>query len=177
MNPLIFSLLLVLTLPPDNVPQQGIEGKWSFVKDKSTDIATWRSWSPQIEIVSSGEDVTITHRWFERNEIVHTDSFAFRSGAGPSKVPVRSEIWTDNWFMGVLAKKGTPLSVTGTWLEPKKAIRVVTDQIVEISQGEKTLTTTREYRLDETHGLLTLTEQRATRPTPVILVFRRSGPE
>jgi hypothetical protein len=177
MKLLAFALLLVLTLPPEPGSEGSIEGKWSFIKEKSTDIAVWRSWSPQIEIATRGDYVTITHRWLERNQVVHTDSFAFRPGASASTIPVHSEIWTDNWFMGVLARKGTSRSVSGIWLEPGKAMKTVSEQVVEISQGEKSLTTTREYRLDETRAFLTLTELRASRPTPVILVFQRSGPE
>jgi hypothetical protein len=177
MKLLVFAFLFVLTLPPGPASEGSVEGKWSFIKEKSTDIAAWRSWSPQIEIVTRGDYMTITHRWLERNQVVHTDSFAFRPGAGATTVPVHSEFWTDNWFMGVLARKDTSRSVSGSWLEPGKAIQTVSEQVVEISQGEKSLTTTREYRLDETRAFLTVTEQRASRPTPVILVFQRSGPE
>jgi hypothetical protein len=171
---LAFAFFILLNLPPAHAPDGSIEGKWTFIKEKSTDLAAWRSWSPQLEIATQGDVVTITHQWLERNQVVHTDSFAFRPGANPSTIPVHSVIWTDNWFMGVLAKKGIPVSVSGIWVEPGKAIRTVSEQVVEISQGETNLTTTREYRLDPTGTLLTLTEQRASRPTTVILMFQRS---
>ena len=69
---------------------------------------------------------------------------------------------------------GTALMVSGSWLEPGKALTVSTDQVVRTSQGERTLTTRREYQVDSTGTLLTLTEQRASRPSPVILLFRRA---
>ncbi len=173
MNTILLVAVCLLTHPPEARPQPGIEGAWAFQKDKSTDIVPWRSWVPRVEISTSGECVTITHKWLERNQVAYTDSFTFQAGGGSTTIPVRSEIWTDNWFLGVLARPGSSLSVTGSWLTPGKALKVTTDQIVRTSQGETTLTTTREYRTDDTGTTLTLTERRASRPSPVILIFQR----
>ncbi len=175
MKTILLIVLCFLILPLEAKPQENIEGKWTFQKEKSTDIATWRSWTPRVEISTSGGRVTITHQWLERNQVAYTDSFAFLPGGAATAFPVRSEIWTDNWFLGVLAKPGSLLSVTGSWLEPQKALKMTTDQVVRTSQGEATLTTTREYRVDAAGTTLTLTEQRSSRPSPVVLVFQRSA--
>jgi hypothetical protein len=175
MKKTLLIIVPLLAIAIDAPAQSDITGTWTFVKDKSTDLATWKSWGPEVEIAGSPDRVTIAHRWGERNQVVHTDSFAFLPGGAPTAIPVGSEIWTDNWFMGVLAKRGSSLIVTGIWLEPAKSFKTRTDQVVWTSQGESTLSTTREYRLDASGTTLTLTEQRASRPTPVVLVFQRSS--
>lgn len=173
----ILTLSALFGLLPSTFAQTDIAGTWTFVKESSTDLATWKSWGPEVEISATGNRLTIAHRWGERNQIVHTDSFAFLPGGAPTAIPVSSEIWTDNWFMGVLAKPGSSLIVTGSWLEPARSFSTRTDQVVRTSQGETTLSTAREYRLDATGTTLTLTERRASRPTAVVLVFRRSSKE
>jgi hypothetical protein len=175
MNPLVAALLLTLTgisrSGPAEVP--GLEGTWRFLPDRSTDIATWRSRTPQLTISREGGMVLVLHEWLERNKVVFVDSLVFRPGEPPSHVPVRSVIWAENWFMGVLAKKGTMKAVFGSWIDGERELRVTTEQTVTVSQGETVLRTTREYSLDPAGKTLTLTEHRSTRPTSVILVFER----
>jgi hypothetical protein len=175
MNPLVAALLLTLAgisrSGPAEVP--GLEGTWRFLPDRSTDIATWRSRTPQLTISQEGGMVVILHEWLERNQVVFVDSLVFRPGEPPSHVPVRSVIWSENWFMGVLAKKGTMKAVSGSWIDRERELRVTTEQAVTVSQGETVLRTTREYVLDPAGKTLTLTELRSTRPTAVILVFER----
>lgn len=176
MNYIITTLFLLMLPPPQPVaaPDPLLEGTWIFVKEKSTDLATWRYRVPQLSISRAGNQVTILHHWLEGNQVAHTDSFAIHPEGKPTDIPVQSERWTDNWYMGVLAKKGTHKTVSGKWLEPDKAFRMVSTQTVLISQGETSLTTTWDYRLDQSGAVLTVTEKRSSRPTPVVLVFRRA---
>ena len=177
MNFVIATLLLLLLPPaqPIAVLDPRLEGTWIFVKEQSTDLATWRYRVPQLSISRAGDQVTILHQWLEGNQVAQTDSFAIHPGGKPIDIPVQSGRWTGNWYMGVLAKKGTHKTVRGKWLEQDSALRMVSTQTVLISQGEATLTTTWEYRLDQTGVVLTVTEQRSSRPAPVVLVFRRTN--
>lgn len=170
----VILLLLIAPAPRIAAGEPPIAGTWVFIKEQSTDLATWRYRVPQVVIGQTGNTVTILHRWMEGNQAVHADSFAFRPGEGTMAIPVQSERWTGNWYMGVLAKAGTARSVRGKWLEQDTALQMESAQTVLISQGETTLTTKWEYRLDPTGGVLTVTEQRSSRPTPVVTVYKRA---
>ena len=78
--------------------------------------------------------------------------------------------------MGVLASVGAPRTVSGLWLRPEESLRVTSRQVLRTSQGTISVTTTREYTLGPDGATLTLTEQRSSRPTPVVLVFERKEP-
>jgi hypothetical protein len=166
-------ICFVCTAGVASLQAQTLEGSWKFMKEESTDLATWRYRLPQITITKEENRVRLIHDWLERNQVALADTFIFFSGGDPSTIEVASPIWPENWYMGVLAKTGTTKTVSGTWLEEGRALWMSIDQTVETSQGDAVIHTTREYRLDRESGLLTLTERRMTRPTPVLLVFER----
>ncbi len=154
---------------------QGLEGIWKFLPGKSTDIASWGYSLPQIDISTADGKVRVIHDWLDRGNVAFADTFEFRPGGGEVTSVVRSEVWPDNWYMGVLSSPGEARNVSGRWLEPEKAFRVVARQNVRTSQGETAVTTTRDYTLGPEGKTLTLTEQRSSRPSPVVLVFERNG--
>jgi hypothetical protein len=154
----------------------GIEGIWKFVPAKSTDIASWNYSEPRLEISLAGGIVEVIHDWLDRGTVAYADTFAFRPGGTASTSATRSEVWPENWYMGVLASPGDPRTVSGLWVEPARSLRVIARETVRTSQGKTSLTTTREYTLSRDENTLTLTEKRSSRPTPVLLVFERKGP-
>ena len=154
----------------------GLEGTWKFVPAGSTDIVTWGNSLPQIDISTADGKVRVLHNWLERGSVAFADTFEFRPGGGEVTSVVRSEIWPDNWFMGVLSSPGDPRTVSGRWLEPEKSFSIVTRQTVRTSQGKTPLTTTRDYTLGPQGKTLTLSEKRSSRPSPVVLLFERKEP-
>jgi hypothetical protein len=181
MKAFLCTVILLLHVPLQDLLAQdsnhSLYGTWRFVQEKSSNLATWRYRKPELVIRESDGTVTIDHNWIERKRIVLVDRYTFRPGGDTESSPVTTEIWTDNWFMGVLAKKQTERTVSGRWIVRGEALMTVSDQIVSISQGEATITTTREYRLDGAGKSLTLRETRSSRPTAILLVFERSKPE
>jgi hypothetical protein len=176
---LVFTVLLFSALLfsiPAFAGGPGLEGTWKFVPAGSTDIVTWGNSLPQIDISTADGKVRVIHNWLERGTVAFADTFDFRPGGGEVTSVVRSEIWPENWFMGVLSSPGDPRTVSGRWLEPEKSFRVVTRQTVRTSQGKTTLTTTRDYTLGPQGKTLTLSEKRSSRPSPVVLVFERKEP-
>ena len=174
--PLILLLFVLLFSSPAQAGGPGLEGTWKFVPTGSTDIVTWGNSLPQIDISTAGGKVRVLHNWLERGSVAFADTFEFRPGGGEVTSVVRSEIWPDNWFMGVLSSAGDTRSVSGNWLEPEKAFRVVARQAVRTSQGKTSVTTTRDYTLGPQGKTLTLSEKRSSRPSPVVLVFERKEP-
>jgi hypothetical protein len=170
---LVVFTAVLLFLAPDAKGKGGeaIEGQWSMVPGASTDMATWRYRQLRLRIASVNDHVMVLHNWVERNRIAFVDSFACVPGKGTTKIPITSEIWPQNWFMGVLAVPGTDRTVSGKWKERGKDLSLVSEQTVKISQGQRTLRTVWDYSL--AGDTLVVREQRVTRPTPVVLKFVR----
>ncbi len=181
MKGLLCTIILALHMPAEGLLAQDTDhslfGTWQFVQEKSTDLATWRYRIPELVIGDSNGTVTIDHRWVERKQIALVDRYEFLPGGDPVSTPVTTEIWTDNWFMGVLAKKASERTVSGRWIIRGEAMMTVSEQTVSISQGETTISTTREYRVNGDGKTLTLRETRSSRPSSVILTFERGQPD
>jgi hypothetical protein len=154
----------------------GFEGTWKLLPARSTDIVTWGNSLPQIDISAADGNVRVLHELLERGSVAFADTFVFRPGRGEVTSVVRSEVWPDNWFMGVLSSVGDSRTVSGHWLEPEKSFRVITRQTVRTSQGKTAVTTTRDYTLGPEGKTLTLSEKRSSRPSPVVLIFERKEP-
>ena len=168
----ILVTLLLLPLPlAANGP--GLEGSWKFIPAKSTDIATWDNSQPQIEISSAGGNVRIIRGWLYRAKIAYADTFEFRPGGDPVTTPVRSEVWPENWFMGVLSSPGDPRTFRGAWVAEGKVLRLIVRETVRTSQGKTVIETTADYMLGTGGTTLTVSERRSSRPTPVVLLFER----
>jgi hypothetical protein len=174
--PVILLLFVLLFSGPALAGGPGLEGTWKFVPAGSTDIVTWGNSIPQIDISMGDGKIRVHHNWLERGNVAYADTFDFRPGGKEAKTITRSEVWPDNWFMGVLSSPGDSRTVSGRWLDPEKSFRVVTRQIVRTSQGKTTVTTTRDYTLGLQGKTLTLSEKRSSRPSPVVLVFERKEP-
>jgi hypothetical protein len=170
----VFAILLGSL--PLNAAGPGIEGAWKFLPSKSTDIASWDNSQPQIDISSRDGNVSVIHGWLEKGNVAYADTFAFRPGGEPSVSVTSSEVWPENWYMGVLGNVGSPRTVSGLWIRAEESLRVTSVQVLRTSQGTASVTTTREYTLGADGKTLTLTEQRSSRPTPVVLVFERKEP-
>jgi hypothetical protein len=173
MKALLFALSFLPLIPAAQPQEKSIEGTWKFLRERSTDLATWRYRIPRLEISRSGDQLAIVRTWMERDRAASVDSFAFVVGGSTSSVPVSSKIWPENWYMGVLAIPGSRISVSGVWIHPGSDLRVETEQTVEISQGQARIVTQSEYRLDASGDTLMVSEQRSSRPTPVVLTFHR----
>lgn len=150
-----------------------IYGTWKLNPKNSTDIVTVRYRQLEMKIKKEGEAVAITHFWLSRNKIASVDSVRFIPGGDVVKVPVTSQIWPDNWYMGVLQKSGTNITFTGSWKEPDRKLELVKEQTVEISQGDAKIKTNLSFQLDRKGNKLIVIEKRSSRPTPIQLVFNR----
>lgn len=175
---ILFMLSLVLFSGCMNYDKK-IYGAWDFNKEKSTDIVTWRYRMPQLVINKEGEfKVSLVFHWLESNKkIAMTDTINFVPGAGPVSIPVKKQFWLENWYMGVLQKVGTDKIVSGEWLKQDRVLKIKEEKTVETSQGDSQITSLFTYELDRKGDVLTVTEERSSRPTQVILVFDRIMPE
>ncbi len=174
----LFGVIVTLLLVPFPLSANGpgLEGTWKFIPAKSTDIASWDNSQPQLEISLGTGNVRIIRGWLYRAKIACADTFEFRPGGEPVTTTVRSEIWPENWFMGVLSSPGDPKTVRGVWVEEGRAIRLIVRETVRTSQGKTVIETTADYTLGTDGNSLTVSEKRSSRPTTVVLLFERKEP-
>lgn len=150
-----------------------IFGTWSLDPARSTDLAIWKSLTPRLVITGSAEAVTIRTLWMEGKNVRWADSVTVRPGGPPATQSASSAIWPDNWYMGVLTKVGSPQTTAAVWRTPGSGLDITSTRVVDVSQGEATITTARTMRVDSTGANLIVTDRRSARPTPVKLHFQR----
>ena len=149
-------------------------GTWKLDTKQSTDLVTWRYRQLEVNIEKNEQGVvSIVNNWLQRGKVANIDSMAFVPGQGVTEIPVTSQIWPENWYMGVLAKLGTMKKASGEWQEPDRKLAVTRELTVEVSQGDTVFETTFEYSLDRRGDTMTIIEKRSTRPTPITLVLTR----
>lgn len=154
----------------DNLP---LAGMWKLLVSGSSDLATWRSRLPEVHISGSVDDLLIRYLWKEGPTVTLVDSLRILPGGRASTTTVSTAIWPDNWYMGVLARPGTEKITSGTWRDGTTVLETRTRQELNASQGRVVLETVRTFRLEAGGNRLTVTEQRSTRPTPILMTFER----
>ena len=164
----LFSIIFMQSCANSN---RSIYGVWKLNKSKSTDIVTWRYRLLNLDISKKNETVSIIEKWEHKRYGSTIDTVMFKPDIDTCKTNVKSAIWPGNWYMGVLSKKSSIKTVTGTWKTLDKYLSTVTKLDVHVSQGETTITTTNEYIISNDAKTLTVKETRSSRPTPVLLVF------
>lgn len=167
---IVFSFLFSLSCADKT---KTIYGTWKLDAKKSTDIVTVQYRQLEMKIQKKGEAVSITHLWLRRNKVATADSAQFVPGGDAVEIPVASQIWPENWYMGVLQKSGTNITFSGSWKEPDRELELVKEQTVEVSQGDRKIKTIRSFKLDRRGNKLVVIEKRSSRPTPIQLVFDR----
>ena len=174
---IMLPVLLLVVIQSCSKTDAIIYGKWTLNRDKSTDLASWRYRQLELEIASENNQLTIIQNWTHKRYGNFIDSVAFKPGIDTSKVIVKSPVWQKNWFMGILAKVNSVKTVCGSWQEIDKKLTTETKEIVAVSQGDAEITTVNEFSLNRKGDILTVTEKRSTRPTPITLVFDRTVQE
>jgi len=150
-----------------------IYGRWKFMPKEGTDIVTWRYKHQELEITNKQEEITVVQKFFYRKKVAYVDSMIIIPGGEPRTSIQRAQNWTGNWYMGILAQVGSEKKVTGKWKEEHKVLQVERKEILQTSQGQIDLNTTREFRVDG--DKLIVLEKRSTRPTPITLVFEKQS--
>ena len=163
-------MLFALSCSESNLP---VYGTWKLLPDKSTNLVTWRYRTLEMDIINHEGEITILNKWKQRKTVAFVDSATFTPDGAPAEIEVTSQIWPENWYMGVLSIKDSMKKVSGTWLQQDKELETITEQPVQTSQGETTITTTRTYKLNRKGDELTVIEKRSSRPTPITLVLKR----
>jgi len=166
-------LLILFVWQSCENPDASIFGKWKLNSKKSTDLVTWRYRQLEMTIRDSGDKIEIINHWKSRRAGDWIDSVAVVPGGDTTRVLVKSPIWPENWYMGVLSLPNTEKKISGYWNKPNKDLTTFTKQLVQISQGEALVETERQFYVNRRGDELTLIEKRSTRPTEILMVFDR----
>ena len=169
---LIVFLLLFSTLSCSD-SNKTIYGRWKFMPKEGTDIVTWRYKHQELEITNKQEEIALLQKFFYRKKVAYVDSMIIIPGGEPRTSIQRTQNWAGNWYMGILAQVGSEKKVHGKWKEEHKVLLVERKEVLQTSQGEIDLNTTREFRVDG--DKLIVLEKRSTRPTPITLVFEKQS--
>jgi len=170
----LFSLFLMLILIQSCTQSDStIYGNWKLNKKKSTDLVTWRYRNLEMEISKNEAVLTVVKNWTHKRYGDWSDTLTFTPGAEPNNIKVTSPIWQENWYMGVLSKTNSDKTVSGKWENPDKNLQLITEQVVEISQGETRVKTISDLSVNRKGDILTVIEKRSSRPSEIKLVFER----
>ncbi len=165
--------LLVILVLSISGSEKTIYGHWKLVPEQSTDLVTWRYRQLELIIENNNGEVTLLHNWSRRKQTAFVDSMTFSPGKDPAYMVQKTATWAGNWYMGILSQVGSKKKISGEWKDEHRVLQVETEEVLQTSQGETVLKTVREYRLETDGDRITVNEKRATRPTPITMIFER----
>jgi len=169
----LIACLVLATTPFCSRNKLPIYGAWKLSPEKSTNLVTWNHRTLELEIRHDDSRVIVLNKWLTGNTVAFLDSVSFVPDEAPTEIEVTSQVWPENWYMGVLSITGTKRKVTGDWSQTDKEFKTIIEQPVQTSQGEATMITRRNYQLSRDGNELTVIEKRSSRPTPITLTFER----
>ena len=146
-----------------------IAGSWGIDRSQSTAIDPWGNILLEIEI--EGEAINI-ERTVRTGRRISTATYSLKIGK-PVSVPI--EWWTGNRHIGAYIGGDGTEKMRADWLDDR-TLGIVSNYILETSQGETPVRSTFEYRLSPDKSLLTVIELRSTRDRPIMHVFKRREP-
>jgi len=168
----LFSLFLMLILIQSCTQSDAtIYGKWKLNRQKSTDLVTWRYRNLEMEIIKKESELTIFKNWKSKRNGDWSDTLSFTPDSAAKEIKITSPIWQENWYMGVLSKTNSIKTVSGKWETPDNKLQMISEQVVEISQGETTVKTSSDFRVNRKGDVLTVIEKRSSRPSEIKLIF------
>lgn len=177
MTPQKTSYLIVFLLLLSNLScsdsNKTIYGLWKFMPKEGTDIVTWRYKHQELEIIKNQGELAVLQKFYYRKKVAYVDSMIIIPGGEPRTSIQKTQNWAGNWYMGVLSQVGYEKKFHGIWKEEHKVLLIERAEVVQTSQGEIDLNTTREFRVDG--DKLIVLETRSTRPTPITLVFEKQS--
>ncbi len=171
----MLALIVVLGLTASAVAgdKSPLEGKWTLLPQKSSEIGLFRTLS--VELHGDGSTVTIIQKWGGRRNF--KDTLRVRTGGVENDVPVRDRVWPTNVFMGISMKPGSTVKVKANWQKDGTVLRVEKRYTVLASQGKREITSVETYQLTSGGELLTLSIDRSSRRSGpgLVYVFKRAG--
>jgi len=148
--------------------ESGFPGSWKIDPTASTAFDPWSL--ILLDITVEGDAVTI-QRTVSAGNRRSSQVYPLQIG---QTVKVPSKWWTGNRHIGAYMGGDKTETISTSWLDNGKALRVESHYILTTSQGDTPVRSYFEYRLSADGDELTVIELRSSRNKPVVQVFRRA---
>ena len=145
----------------------GFNGRWRLDLNRSSALDGWTAMDLSLKLEGSKVEIGHDMRWRSSRvtEVKVVDTTA--------PVEVQNYFRIDQRHMAIYAPKESSTTVTASWLDEGRALRVEALVPVEVSQGDATIRIYSEYRLGEGDETLTLIELHSTRNNPLVYRFKK----
>ncbi len=171
----VFVLITMLFLPVLVIGKgdPGFNGKWTLIKEKSSEIGLYETLA--LDIREDASSMTIIQTWGTSR--FFRDTLVLKTDGAVNHVPVRNRVWLTNVFMGLSMQVGATREIKATWESNGTMLRLEESYAILGSQGKASISTIYTYELSSDKETLTLKITRSTRKTglEVKYVFKRSG--
>jgi hypothetical protein len=162
---LLISLLFILPLAV--FAASPLEGRWRLDLTRSTALDGWNTWD--LVISTDGTHVSLQH-----DMVWRTTKFSATNTVDTAKSSVvKNYFRVEQRHMALYPAKGGETTLSGSWLDQNRTLRLEANTPIEISQGETTMRIYAEYRLIEGDQSLVLIELHSSRPQPFVYRFTK----
>lgn len=144
-----------------------LAGRWRLDPALSTALDGWHKMDLVIGLDGTKVAITYDMLWI-RSQVVETNAF---DTAQP--VELAKFFRVEQRHMAVYPTKGGTTKATAAWIDDGRTLRTEALTSVEVSQGDRPMRITSEYRVSETGDTLTVIELHSTRNRPLVYVLKK----
>jgi hypothetical protein len=175
-NVWMFCTILLFLLPMQIVAadKSDLEGEWTLIPGKSTEIDLYGDLS--IKIQSENDNVILVHTW-GRGSRSFKDSLYLKIDGAMAEIPIHDRVFATNVFMGLSMAVGEKRQFSASWDQKTKILKIIERFPVQGSQGTTEISATHTYELSKDQELLLYKINRSTRPSgpEIKYVLKRAG--
>lgn len=153
--------------------QTKLDGKWTLIPEKSTEIDLYRTLS--LEFSGDASTINRIQTWGSRRS--YRDSIQLQLDGQPHQISIDNRVFPTNVFMGLSMPVGRKRFFKGFLEKNQKLLKIEESFTVLGSQGESPVKTVHTYELTDNNETLVYSISRSTRKTapPIRYVFKRAG--
>ena len=166
---LIFWLAPLLTF---SAGDPAFNGQWHLIPDQSTEIDLYGTLS--LEIQQHATDLTLIQKWGSRRSF--SDTLKLKTNGTTVNLPITNRVFPTNVFMGLSKPVGQSRTISATWEDNGRLLKLEEKYTIQGSQGKTPLVNIHTYSLDSNSEILTYQINRSTRQTgpPIKYLLKRA---
>jgi len=165
----MFSLIVVLLISSTcfGTSSNGLNGKWTLLPKKSSDIGLYGVLS--LDIKQNGSDLTLIQKWGGRRSF--SDTLVIKTNGKEKSVSIVDRVFPTHVFIGLSMPVGLKKKVKAMWEENGNVLKITEKYKIRGSQGLAPITSIHTYRLSDTKELLEYEVSRSTREKNPMLKY------
>jgi hypothetical protein len=151
-------VLSVLVIAGASAQETAFQGKWSLIKEGSSDLDYFRSMTIQFSVAKN--EITIVRECGPRRK--STETMVLKTNGSVCSILVADETFISNLYMGIKLPRGTRKEVTASW--SKENILIIRERYaITASQGTKDIEVENQFSLSPDKDIMKYTIRRNTR--------------